>query len=259
VTDNRTQFTFYKSYWDAIEELPAKQQLPILKSIIRYALFGEEPDSLSSVCRAVFLLVKPTLDASRKKSESGKRGGKSDKANGKQTESKPEANDKQSASEKEKEKENENEIEVEKENNKRSKPEVQPSNGGNIPASQNASSGFDGQSFSLFWSSYPDGPGKISRESTYAAWKALAPSKETAAKILSSLEAWKKSSRWLDNGGAFVPSAANFLTKGYWKTTPAPAPASKKGCPADTSRKLDDDEREAIRRMLAAPEEEVPQ
>ena len=259
MTDNRTQFTFYKSYWDAIEELPAKQQLPILKAIIRYALFGEEPDSLSSVCRAVFLLVKPTLDASRKKSESGKRGGKSDKANGKQTESKPEANDKQSTSEKEKENEKENEKEVERENDKRSTTEAPPSDGSKPPEPPKSPTSFDGQSFSSFWSSYPDGPGKISREATYAAWKALAPSKETAARILFSLEAWKKSSRWLDNGGAFVPSAANFLTKGYWKTTPAPASASKKGYPVDSPRKLDEEEREAIRRMLAVPEEEVPQ
>ena len=57
-----------------------------------------------------FELSKPNLDASRRKAESGKLGGKAE-ANRKQTASKTEANDKQTASKKEKEKEIEIEIE----------------------------------------------------------------------------------------------------------------------------------------------------
>lgn len=81
--EERKQFTFFVSYWQAIEELPEKDQLPILKAIIKYALFGEEPTALRGVRRAVFLLVKPTLDSSRKKSASGKQGGSKPKAKGK--------------------------------------------------------------------------------------------------------------------------------------------------------------------------------
>lgn len=106
--EERKQFTFFISYWQAIEELPEKDQLPILKAIIKYALFGEEPTALRGVRRAVFLLVKPTLDSSRKKAASGKQGG-----------SKPKAKGKQAA--KEKEVEGENEVEVEMENEYESK------------------------------------------------------------------------------------------------------------------------------------------
>ena len=102
--DERKQFTFFISYWQAIEELPEKDQLPILKAIIKYALFGEEPTALSGVRRAVFLLVKPTLDSGRKKAASGKQGG-----------SKPKANRKQTQTDMEGEKEIEGEIEVEME------------------------------------------------------------------------------------------------------------------------------------------------
>lgn len=102
--EERKQFTFFISYWQAIEELPEKDQLPILKAIIKYALFGEEPTALHGVRRAVFLLVKPTLDSSRKKAASGKQGGSKPKAKGKQT-----------AKENEVEGEKDIEVEMEKE------------------------------------------------------------------------------------------------------------------------------------------------
>lgn len=98
---DRGQFTFYRSYFDALKQLPAKSRERILMAIIGYALDGDEPD-LSGTEAAVFLLVKPTLDTGRRKAENGKHGGSKRKANGKQT-----------ATEKEKEKEIEKEIEIE--------------------------------------------------------------------------------------------------------------------------------------------------
>ena len=251
--DERGQFTFYRSFWEAIKSLPKKDKLPILEAIIEYALDGKSSCALSQSQSAFFLLVKPTLDASRKKAANGKLGGKSEKANGKQTESKTEANDKQTASEKENkiEKENEEEIEIEGEDYKRSKPEAKPSDGGKPAEPPKPQTTFDGQSFSLFWNAYPDCASKISRENAYAAWKALAPSKETAGKILSSLEAWKKSSRWTDKGGEYIPSPANFLTKGYWKIVPTPV-ASK--VDVSVGRPLDADEIAAIQRLMKEPE-----
>ena len=88
--DNRGQFTFYRSFWEAVKGLPKKDRLPILEAIIEYALDGTSPSGLSKSQSAFFLLVKPNLDASRKKAASGKRGGSKPKANGKQTETKKE-------------------------------------------------------------------------------------------------------------------------------------------------------------------------
>lgn len=117
MAEGRKQFTFYRSYYEALQELPKREQTSVLMAIIGYALDGAEPN-LTGTSRAVFLLIKPTLDAGRKKAENGKSGGKpkqtesKPQANGKQTASKSEANDKQSGSEKEREKERE----IEKEN-----------------------------------------------------------------------------------------------------------------------------------------------
>ena len=98
----RSQFTFYRSFWDAVKGLPKKDKLPVLEAIISYALDGENPKGLTQTQNAFFLLVKPNLDASRKKAANGKQGGSKPKAKGKQT-----------SSEKENEIENEDEIEVE--------------------------------------------------------------------------------------------------------------------------------------------------
>lgn len=107
----RTQFTFYESFYKAISRIKNKaSRAEAYDAICQYAMYGKEPDldSLPDAVAIAFELSKPNLDASRRKAVSGKRGGEA-----KQSGSKAEANDKQSASKKEKEKEKENEIEKE--------------------------------------------------------------------------------------------------------------------------------------------------
>ncbi len=113
----RTQFTFYRSYYEAISALPKKDQTAVLLAVCAYALDNKEPN-LSGTASAVFTLIRPTLDTSRRKSQSGKKGGENGsktEASGKQTASKTEAKPKQTASEKEGEIEVEKEVEIENE------------------------------------------------------------------------------------------------------------------------------------------------
>ena len=117
----RNQFTFYKSYYDAICDLPKRDQSALILALCAYAIYEEEPKGLSCGASTAFKLIKPTLASSRRKASGGARGGQ---ANSKQSESKAQASykhseskaqgcDKQIASEKEVEIEIENEIEVE--------------------------------------------------------------------------------------------------------------------------------------------------
>lgn len=101
---NRNQFTFYRSFYDAVKVLPKKDQTAVILAICAYALDNEEP-KLTGTAAAIFTLVRPMLDSSRKKAESGKRGGET-----KQSESKAEAKPKQ---EKEQGKEQEKEQDKE--------------------------------------------------------------------------------------------------------------------------------------------------
>ena len=118
----RSQFTFYESFARALGRIRKKaDRADAYDAICNYALYGTEPDldKLPDSAAIAFDLIRPTMDASKRKAESGKRGG-----NRKQSESKPEANGKQSESKEEAtgkreqtgsegEKENENEIENE--------------------------------------------------------------------------------------------------------------------------------------------------
>ena len=115
--DERTQFTFYASFFDAVSRIKKKaDRADAYDAICAYALREEDPDfsKMSDAAQIAFLLIKPNLDSSRRKAKSGKDGG-SKKANGKQNGSKQEANCKQEqpAIEKEKEKEREKEKENE--------------------------------------------------------------------------------------------------------------------------------------------------
>lgn len=117
----RKQFTFYKSYFDAISELPKKDQSALILAVCAYALYETPPKGLSIAASTAFKLIKPTLDSGRKKAESGALGGQASgkqgesksQANGKQTASKPQANRKQGENAREKEIEIEKEIEYE--------------------------------------------------------------------------------------------------------------------------------------------------
>lgn len=105
----RTQFTFYESFYKAVARMKKKtDQADTYNAIIRLALYGEEPDleNLSDMAAVALENIIPNILASNRKAENGMKGGK-------QNGSKPEAKRKQNASEKENEKENEIEIENE--------------------------------------------------------------------------------------------------------------------------------------------------
>lgn len=62
----RGQFTFYASYFHAVEGLPKCRKTEALLAIIRYGLYGEEP-ALTGAARSVFEALRPNLDSGRAK------------------------------------------------------------------------------------------------------------------------------------------------------------------------------------------------
>ncbi len=70
----RKQFTFYRSFYETAMVFPEEQRLGMLMAIIQYALDGEQAKDLTNMQLAVMDLVKPTLDASRRKAKGGMNG-----------------------------------------------------------------------------------------------------------------------------------------------------------------------------------------
>ena len=83
----RDSFIFYRSFYEAISELPKENQADTYNAIMQYALNQEEIE-LTGIPKAIFSLVKPQLDANYKKYENGKQKKSKTEAKQKQTESK---------------------------------------------------------------------------------------------------------------------------------------------------------------------------
>ena len=103
----RMQFTFYRSYYEAIRHLSKKDREAVLMAVCAYALDEIEP-SLSGVAASVFTLIRPTLDSGRNKAKN--RINKKE-SNAEQTENKSKTNEEQTGKEKEVEEEREEERE----------------------------------------------------------------------------------------------------------------------------------------------------
>ena len=208
----RKQFTFYRSFYEALECLPKAQQLEFLRAIIAYALDGEEPVLRTKMQEGQFALIRPVLKKSRQKAACGLLGAevtnsfavpkKSGKRIGK--------------GEIEIETEKETEIETETET------ETEVSVGG----------------FEEFWGLYPR---KIGKSQARLAWTELQEKPEV---VLASLREWCRSPGWKKEGGRFVPYPEKWLRQGYFLEKP------QGGVPRGATGELGEAELEAIRRVL---------
>lgn len=73
--EERSTFQFFRSFYDAAKNIPDKaMQADFLMAICEYALNGKEPEG-SGIINALFALVKPNLDISRKRAQAGRKGG----------------------------------------------------------------------------------------------------------------------------------------------------------------------------------------
>lgn len=70
----RESFIFYKSFYDSIKELAPKEQAQIYNAIFEYQFENKNPE-LKNVCKSIFTLILPQLEANNKRYENGKRGG----------------------------------------------------------------------------------------------------------------------------------------------------------------------------------------
>lgn len=107
-TETKDSFVFYRSYFEALSDLPEEQQFRLYFAISNYSLNFIEP-KFDGICKTVWTLVKPQIDANRKKwqngilgAEHGKKGGRPKKENPKGVILKtPNVNDNENANEKE--------------------------------------------------------------------------------------------------------------------------------------------------------------
>ena len=69
----RESMVFYRSFYDALKDLSSEQQGELTMAILAYALDDIEPE-LTGIIKTLFILIKPQLDANKKRAENGKYG-----------------------------------------------------------------------------------------------------------------------------------------------------------------------------------------
>lgn len=218
----RKQFTFYASFFEAIQELPDGQREQVYDAVCAFALKGERRELSDIAQRVAMKLILPNLISSRAKALAAQR---------KTEDLKPSGMNK---------KENEKEIEIEKEIEKEIEAEGEDE-GRKAAAFERACLQKD---FDVFWEAYPV---KLDRQGAWFAWLEHKPQADA---VMQALERWKISPVWQNEGGRFIPQARKFITQGYTAQLP-PKPTAKTGAlPMGASGELGEEEREAIRRMM---------
>ena len=70
----RESFVFYKSFYESIKELDPLDQVQIYNAIFNYQFEGEESE-LKGICKSIFTLIIPQLEANNKRYLNGLKGG----------------------------------------------------------------------------------------------------------------------------------------------------------------------------------------
>lgn len=73
----RKGFLFYRSFYEAIKEMPEGDRLPMIERIIYYALDGVEPnmEELGALGRAIWKAIEPSISSDRQNFINGCGGG----------------------------------------------------------------------------------------------------------------------------------------------------------------------------------------
>lgn len=113
---SRDGIVFYRSFYDAIKDLPPEEFKKCACALLEYGLNGTEPSGIG-IEKTVFVMAKPQIDKNNQRYENGKNGGKKTKPkpnnnqtvtksepNNNKTETKPEPKEKEKVKEKEKDK-----------------------------------------------------------------------------------------------------------------------------------------------------------
>lgn len=180
--EGRNSFTFYRSFYEAANQLSKRSRLGLYEAILAYALDEVETELTDKKQKAAFILIKPVLDTGRKKALAGQLGG-----------SKPKAKRKQTGSKGEIEKENEKELEIENE-----KEDECPG----------------GVGFEQFWNLYPV---KLGKDKAFEAWKRLKPDPQA---VCDGVKKWLQTNQWKKDNGRFIPRAVKFLEEGHYTYLP---------------------------------------
>lgn len=78
---DRESFVFYRSFYEALQNVPKKNRTEVYEAVFTYVFEAQEPP-VKGVTRALWELIRPQLDASQKRYDNAKKGAEYGKLGG---------------------------------------------------------------------------------------------------------------------------------------------------------------------------------
>lgn len=218
--ENKDSFVLYFDYRKHLEFLTDAECGQLFKALLDYGETKKQPE-LDGAALMAFSFITAQMDRDakkyaetcRKRSESGKKGGrpkktdsdeKAKKANGfseKQTEAKKADND--------------TDPDTEPDNDHDNDPDIN-----NNPPNPQGGTDAQERRFTEFWAAYPK---KVGKQAARNSWKRVKPDAKLHERIMQAVAAAKKSEQWNREGGRFVPNPSTWLNQGRWDDELTPA------------------------------------
>jgi hypothetical protein len=93
---------------------------------------------------------------------------------------------------------------------------IQSESVSNAPAREEKDTDHEAR-FDRFWDAYPR---KESKPAARKAFDKVRPDGELLSKMIDSIDRWKRSAQWQENGGQFIPYPASWLNQRKWEDDP---------------------------------------
>lgn len=241
---NRESFVFYRSFYEAIQNIPKEKQGEIYNAICEYALFGTEPDeSAGGFIKGMFTLMKENIDRAQSRYDSrvenGRKGGRPPKNKPSNNLEKPNHNLEKPSGNLTKPKQNLNvnvNVNDNVNENENINKNIKERDKGHFPAGypigenpgapasttspkhKQAKTPETDEQFKQFWTAYPN---KKSKATAYNAWKRLTPDAKLMEQMLKALDQQKLSRQWAEDGGRYIPYPATWLNGHRWEDVEA--------------------------------------
>lgn len=106
--------------------------------------------------------------------------------------------------------------------------------------------------FDRFWDAYPR---KESKPAARKAFDKVRPDGELLSKMIDSIERWKRSQQWQENGGQFIPYPASWLNQRKWEDEPPVAHVKKMPANDFPQRDYSDVQDDEMSRLAAEMEQ----
>lgn len=190
----RESFIFYKSFYESIKELDPSDQVQIYNAIFNYQFEGKEIE-LKGICKSIFTLIIPQLEANNKRYLNGLKGG-APKGNQNATKKQPKNN-----------------LELTKK-----QPNENDNVNDNVTTNNNIydfiEKKYDNKIFEKFWNEYPK---KISKGNAEKWFKKNKPTNDLVDLMIEKLKIYKETEQWKKDNGKYIPYPSSWLNARGWE------------------------------------------